>query len=333
MGVRMIDVSAKEPIYREAWVEGLVRLKPELARAVGDSWFIGLGNLATSISVSAIMATKRAWEYIPLLHPIPITNVDVKLTHGEDYVGLRLRARTVAQTGVEMDALFGALVGLVTAWNVIKARHCVCGPNGDCRVVEEGEETGGLSFSGIGEIKGIEGVRVIRKVKGAEANLDSSDPAVANTAKAPPVVTLFDASNEPMYIGEAVASGFIKLRQSTVELIRSGGLEKGDVLTTAQLAALTMAKRAWELLPLIHQNYITHVAVGVEVKDNGVYVRVNTRNISRTGSAMEALMAVGAALLTVWDMVKKYEKDAEGQYPDTEISFIRLEKAVKTPVQ
>jgi len=107
----MIDVSAKEPIYREAWVEGLVRLKPELARAIGDSWFIGLGNLATSVSVSAIMATKRAWEYIPLLHPIPITNVDVKLTHGEDYVGLRLRARTVAQTGVEMDALFGALVG------------------------------------------------------------------------------------------------------------------------------------------------------------------------------------------------------------------------------
>jgi cyclic pyranopterin phosphate synthase len=44
-------------------------------------------------------------------------------------------------------------------------------------------------------------------------------------------------------------------------------------------------------------------------------------------------MAVGAALLTVWDMVKKYEKDAEGQYPDTEISFIRLEKAVKTLVQ
>ncbi|MGC8571105.1 MAG: cyclic pyranopterin monophosphate synthase MoaC [Caldivirga sp.] len=330
MGVRMVDVSAKEPVYREAWVEGLIRLKRDLAKAIGDSWFIGLGNLASSVSVAAVVAVKRAWEFIPLLHPIPITNVEVELTHGDDYVGLKVGAKTIAQTGVEMDALFGALTGLVTAWNVIKARHCVCGPNGDCRIIEEGEG-GNVSFSGVGEIRGIEGLRVIRKIKGEAGNgFNAGLPSIRN---APPVVTLFDASNEPTYSGEAVASGFIKLKPSTVELIRGGSVEKGDVLSTAQLAAVSMAKRAWELLPLIHQNYLTHVAVGTEVKDEGVYVRVTTRNVSRTGSAMEALMATGAALLTVWDMVKKYEKDENGQYPNTEVSFIRLEKAVKTPIQ
>lgn len=331
MSVKMIDITAKEPVYREAWVEGFIRLKPELAKVIGDSWFIGLGNLATSVSVAAIMATKRAWEYIPLLHPIPITSINVELTHGTDYVGLRLGAKTIAQTGVEMDALFGALVGLVTAWNVIKARHCVCGPGGDCRVVDEGE-AGGVSFSGVGEIRGIEGIRVIKKVKGDSVQTGPINEA-AGVVNAPPVVTLFDASNEPMYIGEATASGFIKLKPSTIDIIRGGAVEKGDALTTAQLAALNMAKRAWELLPLTHQNYIASVSVGIDVKDEGVYVKVTTRNISRTGSAMEALMAVGAALLTIWDMVKKYEKDENGQYPHTEISFIRLEKAVKTPIQ
>ncbi|WP_291767020.1 cyclic pyranopterin monophosphate synthase MoaC [Caldivirga sp. UBA161] len=333
MSVRMIDVSGKEHVYREAWVEGLIRLKPELAKVIGDSWFIGLGNLASSASVAAIVAVKRAWEFIPLLHPIPITNVEVELTHGYDYIGLRVGAKTIAQTGVEMDALFGALTGLVAAWNVIKARHCTCGPNGDCRVIEEGEG-GGLSFSGVGEIKGIEGVRVIRKIKGGLSGGNGTEgTGLAGVNNAPSLVALFDASNEPTYIGEAAASGFIKLKPSTVELIRSGGVEKGDVLTTAQLAAVSMAKRAWELLPLIHQNYLTHVSVGTEVKDNGVYVRVTTRNISRTGSAMEALMATGAALLTVWDMVKKHEKDENGQYPNTEISFIKLEKAIKAPMQ
>lgn len=329
MGAVMVDVSSKETVYREAVAEGFIRLKPELAKLVSSTGFVGLGNVAASASTAAVMAVKRAWEYIPFLHPIPITHSSAHVDYGEDGLRLTVVARTIAQTGVEMDALFGLLVGLVTAWNVIKARHCTCGPNEDCDVVEESPGLG-ISLSGIGEIRGIEGVRVVRKVKGSWG-IDAQLPQVQ--AEAPHLVSLFDATEEPVYVGEAVAEGFIRLRDSTVERIRAGSVEKGDVFVAAQVAAITMAKRAWELLPLIHQNYITHISVGFDIKDGGVLARVTTKNISRTGSAMEALMATGTALLTIWDMVKKYEKDEEGQYPYTEISFIRLVKSTKRVLQ
>ena len=328
MGVRMVDVSAKEEVYREATAEGLLRLDPGLARVVAREGFVGLGNVEAAVSVASIMAVKRAWEYLPLLHPIPITYSSAEVSYGEDYIKLRVTARTIAQTGVEMDALFGLTIGLITAWNVVKARHCTCGPGGNCEVSPGGTIEEAV---GIGDIKGIESIRVVSKVKGSKV-VDSQVSDVKQS-KAPPLVTLFDASEEPLYRGLAEAVGFIRLREGTIKLIRGGLVEKGDPLSAAQVAAIMVAKRSHELLPLVHQNYVTHVSVGFDVLDGGVSVRVVVKNISRTGSAMEALLAASTALLTIWDMVKKYEKDENGQYPYTEVSYVKLVKSVKVPAQ
>ncbi len=144
------------------------------------------------------------------------------------------------------------------------------------------------------------------------------------------MVTMFDVTTEPTYYGEASARGFIKLRESTIELIRQGKVEKGDVVTVAKTASIMATKRTWEVLPLVHLNYITYVNTDVKVvEDGGVEITVDTRNVSNTGSAMEAVFAVGVGLLTVWDMVKKYEKDENGQYPYTVIREVKVLKLLR----
>ena len=65
------------------------------------------------------------------------------------------------------------------------------------------------------------------------------------------------------------------------------------------------------------------------VVDDGVVVKCEVKSVAKTGVEMEALVGVTSALLTIWDMVKKYEKDESGNYPNTEIRFIRVLRKVK----
>jgi len=140
---------------------------------------------------------------------------------------------------------------------------------------------------------------------------------------------MVDVTEKPWVYREATARGVIKLRRETVKAIAEGRVEKGDVLSTAQLAAVMAAKRAPELIPLCHPIPITGVDVGFKLGEDCVEVEARVRAVASTGVEMEALAAVSAALLAVWDMVKKMEKDERGQYPDTEISSIRVESKVK----
>ena len=128
---------------------------------------------------------------------------------------------------------------------------------------------------------------------------------------------------------EATARGCIKLRKSTIERIRSKSIEKGDVIEVTKIVAVQGAKKTWELLPLCHPIKLTHVDAFVDVEDDRVCVEVTVKAYEKTGVEMEALTAVALALLNVWDMVKKYEKDPRGQYPDTSIEDIRVLSKVK----
>lgn len=142
-------------------------------------------------------------------------------------------------------------------------------------------------------------------------------------------VRMVDITKKPQVYREAVARGLIKLRRETVKAIAEGGVEKGDVLTAAQLAAVMAAKRTHELIPLCHPIPLTGVDVGFRLGDEHVEVEVRVRTVAQTGVEMEALTAASIALLTVWDMVKKMEKDEGGQYPLTEIASVRVESKVK----
>ena len=144
-------------------------------------------------------------------------------------------------------------------------------------------------------------------------------------------MSMVDVGGKPVVFREAVAEGFIRLRAESVEHIRSGRVEKGDVFAVARVAGVLAAKRTSELVPLCHPLRLTDVDVSLEVVEKErVRVETTVKAIERTGVEMEALVAVSVALLTVWDMVKQYEKDAAGQYPQTRIEGVRVLRKVKS---
>jgi cyclic pyranopterin monophosphate synthase len=106
----------------------------------------------------------------------------------------------------------------------------------------------------------------------------------------------------------ARAEGFIALAPATVELIRKNLMQKGDVLSTAQIAGIQAAKRTPELIPLCHPLLLDHVAVQLELTGEGVSAASEIACVGRTGVEMEALTAVSVALLTVYDMCKAVDK-------------------------
>jgi cyclic pyranopterin phosphate synthase len=139
-----------------------------------------------------------------------------------------------------------------------------------------------------------------------------------------------DISGKEDILRIAHAKGVIKLKTETVQKIRERTLGKGDVVTTAQIAGILAAKKTPEIIPLCHPIPITKIDVRLIIGDSEVTVESTVQSFSKTGVEMEALVATSAALLTVWDMVKPYEKDQEGQYPDTSIEEIRVVKKIKS---
>lgn len=143
-------------------------------------------------------------------------------------------------------------------------------------------------------------------------------------------MAMVDVSGKAEIYREATATGAVKLKPETVKLIRAGKVAKGDPLGTAKVAGVLAAKKTSELVPLCHPLPLASVEVKAEVVGEGaVVVSATVKAKAQTGVEMEALVAVSAGLLTVWDMVKQYEKDADGQYPSTAIQDIHVVKKVK----
>lgn len=127
----------------------------------------------------------------------------------------------------------------------------------------------------------------------------------------------------------AVAVGTIHLRPETVDAIRDGTVEKGQVLATARIAGIQAVKRTSEAIPMCHPLPLSSVDVQFDLGEEQIEVHVEVKTTARTGVEMEALSGVSGALLTVWDMVKSVEKDDAGGYPETVIDDIRVTEKVK----
>ena len=136
--------------------------------------------------------------------------------------------------------------------------------------------------------------------------------------------SMADITSKPEVLRQAVASGRIQLKQSTIARIRSRRIAKGDPIAAAEVAAVLAAKKTPQTLPFCHPIPITNVLTEAEVGRSSITVRSSVRTTARTGVEMEALNAASTYLLTIWDMVKQYEKDSRGQYPDTRISDLRV---------
>jgi len=106
----------------------------------------------------------------------------------------------------------------------------------------------------------------------------------------------------------AIDTARLRMQPATVERIRSGKVEKGDVLAAARLAGVMAAKRTPDLVPLCHPIALTGVTVEVTLDDGGASVRTEVKTLDRTGVEMEALTAAMAAALTIYDMVKSADR-------------------------
>ena len=143
-------------------------------------------------------------------------------------------------------------------------------------------------------------------------------------------MTMVDVSGKDEIFREATATGTIKLKAETINLIKTGKIAKGDPLYTAKIAGVMAAKKTSSLIPLCHPLPLTNVQVDVKVLNEGtVEVSATVKTKAQTGVEMEALTAVSIGLLTVWDMTKQYEKNAAGQYPSTAIENIHVVRKFK----
>ncbi len=109
---------------------------------------------------------------------------------------------------------------------------------------------------------------------------------------------------------EAVARGAVLMRPETLELIVAGGVPKGDVLAVARIAGIMAAKRTSDIIPLCHPLLLTHVAIELRPDSTGaaLLIEATVRTTGKTGVEMEALTAVSAAALTVYDMCKAVDR-------------------------
>ena len=109
----------------------------------------------------------------------------------------------------------------------------------------------------------------------------------------------------------AVAAGRVLVSRQTFDLIQTGGMKKGDVLTVAQIAGIMGAKRTPELIPMCHPILLDGVRLHLSLDEEhcAVEIRAEVSCSGRTGVEMEALTAVSTAALTVYDMCKAVQKD------------------------
>lgn len=106
----------------------------------------------------------------------------------------------------------------------------------------------------------------------------------------------------------AVASGRIRMLPETAALIREGRAAKGDVLGVAQVAGIMAAKRTSDIIPMCHPLMLTKVELRFDVLDDAVMIRAEVHTRGQTGVEMEAMTAVSAAALTIYDMVKAVDR-------------------------
>jgi cyclic pyranopterin phosphate synthase len=118
----MVDVSAKGESRRIARATGSIRMKPETLAAIVNAQ-VKKGDVLGTARVAAVMAAKRTADLIPLCHPLALTDVQVDLTPDEALPGVRatVSVSTVGRTGVEMEALTGVSVALLTVYDMAKA--------------------------------------------------------------------------------------------------------------------------------------------------------------------------------------------------------------------
>jgi cyclic pyranopterin monophosphate synthase len=132
-------------------------------------------------------------------------------------------------------------------------------------------------------------------------------------------IRMIDVGAKPVSLRTARASGRLVARAETIRRIRAGELEKGDAVATARLAGIMAAKKTSDIVPLCHPLPLDAVDVAIGFEPEVVVIEVVVRATARTGVEMEALVAVSAAALAIYDMCKSID-------PGMSITAVQLEE-------
>jgi len=146
---RLVDIGRKPDVRRRAVARGAIRLRPATIAAI-RSHRVAKGDVLRTAEVAGLQAMKSTWQALPHCHPIPITAASVDLEVRRDRVLCTTSVEATYKTGVEMEALYGCSVVLLTVWDMVKS----------------------LEKDARGQYPSarIEGVRVVSKEKGASQN-------------------------------------------------------------------------------------------------------------------------------------------------------------------
>ena len=117
---QMVDVSAKSQSAREAVAAGAIRLRPQTLELISKNQ-IGKGNVFATARIAGIQAAKQTPQLIPLCHNLNLSHVEIEIVTIESGLEVTCTARTTAQTGVEMEALTGVSLALLTIYDMCKA--------------------------------------------------------------------------------------------------------------------------------------------------------------------------------------------------------------------
>jgi cyclic pyranopterin phosphate synthase len=117
---QMVDISGKADVVREATASGKIFLKVETLAAIREGNVIK-GNVLATARVAATLSVKNTPSLIPLCHAIPVSAIVVDFTEGEGFIEATVRVKSTGMTGVEMEALVGVSIALLTVWDMVKS--------------------------------------------------------------------------------------------------------------------------------------------------------------------------------------------------------------------
>jgi cyclic pyranopterin monophosphate synthase len=136
---------------------------------------------------------------------------------------------------------------------------------------------------------------------------------------------MVNVSAKPLSARTAVATGKIRLRSETLDLISKDQIAKGNVFATARVAGIQAAKETPHLIPLCHTLPLSEVRIDIVTSNHHAEVKCTARTIAQTGVEMEALTGVTVALLAIYDMCKAVDKEMQ-------LFDVRLVEKTKRPV-
>ena len=144
---QQVDISNKPVASRRALAEGTIELKPETVGAIKQG-SIEKGNVLNTATVAAVLAVKQTSQIIPLCHPIPLTSIQVNYSLQDSTIKATVEVKSEGKTVVEMEAITGVSVALLTIWDMVKSI--------------EKDATGNYPVTKIRDIRVLEKIKVIK---------------------------------------------------------------------------------------------------------------------------------------------------------------------------